>query len=83
LHCISHSSLLCILDAHTMHMHAIDVPKGVTSLEFETVKQESSEDPVVTTGEGILEDLPEYSDHQPSFFLKGKPQHLIPTVCNK
>jgi hypothetical protein len=66
-------------------MHAIGVPEGVTLIEFE---QELSEEPQVAqeqeilAGEGVnVEDLLKCPDHQPSFFLKGKPRSIISLPC--
>jgi hypothetical protein len=68
---------------------AIGVPEGVTLLEFEGVNpddptaQEPKGQPLEVRGEGghNIEDLPECLDHQPSSFLKGKPQSIISLPC--
>jgi hypothetical protein len=66
--------LLCI--------HAIGVPEGMTLLEFKGAhleeEQEQREETEVQIGEGVPEEeLPEYPDHHPSSFLKGKPWCML------
>jgi hypothetical protein len=58
-------------------IHTIDVPEGVTLLEFEGAhqeeEQEQREEPEVSADEGVPEEeLPECPDRRPSSFLKGK-----------
>jgi hypothetical protein len=69
---------------------AIGVPEGVTMLEFEQglleehqLVQEPEGQPQEAGGEGGTdqEELLECSDHQPSLFLKGKPQSIISLPC--
>ena len=66
-------------------MHAIGSPEGVTLLEFEPERQEEQqavqEQEVQTEGGVNVEDLPECPDHQPSSFLKGKPQSILSLIC--
>ena len=68
-----------------MHMHAIGVPEGVMLLEFETVhpeeQQQAQEPEVQTPKEGASEEVLECPDHQPSSFLKGKPQSILSLLC--
>ena len=68
-----------------LHMHAIGSPEGVTLLKFEPEHQEelkaALEQEVQVEGGVNMEDLLEYSDHQPSSFLKGKPQSIISLLC--
>ena len=77
--------LLCIHDSYAVHMHAIGVLEGVTLLEFEQElpeEQEQVQQQEVQAEGGVnLEDLPECPDHQPSLFLKGKPQSIISLLC--
>ena len=61
-------------------MHVIGYPEGVTLLEFEPEHQEKQQE-VQAEGGVNLEDLPECPDHQPSSFLKGKPQNIISLLC--
>ena len=58
-------------------IHTIGVPEGVTLLEFEGANQE--EEPEVQEADEAVatEELPECPDHQPSLFLKGKPQSIL------
>lgn len=56
-------------------IHTIDVPEGVTLLEFEGAhqeeEQEQREEPEVSADEGVPEEeLPECPDRRPSSFLK-------------
>ena len=77
--------LLCMHDSYTMHMHAIGVPEGVTLLEFEPVlpeeQQQAQEQEVQTPEEGACEEVLKCPDHQPSSFLKGKPQSILSLPC--
>jgi hypothetical protein len=66
--------LLCI--------YAIDVPEGVTLLEFEgAIPEEVQEQPgehEEAANEGnAIDELPECSDLRPSSFLKGKPRCML------
>ena len=67
-----------------MHMHAIGSPEGVTLLEFKPERQEeqhaAQEQEIQAEGVNV-EDLSECPDHQPSSFLKGKPQSIISLLC--
>ena len=61
--------------SYFMLMH-IGSSKGITLLEFNKEEEEHLEAPQPIALEGeeqALEDLPECLDHQPTFFLKGKP----------
>ena len=69
IHFIITFHLLCMHDSYAMHMHAIGVSEGVTLLEFE---QGLPEVQVLKEGDNEEEVL-ECPDHQPSYFLKGKP----------
>jgi hypothetical protein len=73
-------SFLSIHDIH-LCIHAIGVPKGVTILQSEEALPEEQEQPTeaeVPIGEGVPEEeLPEYPDHRPSSFLKGKPRCML------
>ena len=64
-----------------LRIHAIGVPEGVTLLEFEGANQE--EEPEVQEADEAVaaEELPECPDHQPSSFLKGKPQSILSLPC--
>ena len=66
-------------------MHAIGVPEGVTLLEFEPVhpeeQQQAQEQEVQAPEEGVNEEVLECPDHQPSSFLKGKPQSILRLLC--
>ena len=78
--------LLCMHDSYTMHMHAIGVPEGVTLLEFEQVlpeEQQQAQEQEVQAPEGGAneEEVLECPDHQPSSFLKGKPQSILSLPC--
>ena len=79
--------LFCIHDSHTVHMHAIGVPEGVMLLEFEQVlpeqQQQAQEQEVQTPEEGADEEVLECPDHQPSYFVKGKPQSILSLLCFK
>ena len=79
--------LICIHDSYAMHMHAIGVPKGVTLLEFEQVlpeeQQQAQEQEAQAPEEGASEEVLECPDHQPSSFLKGKPQSILSLLCFK
>ena len=76
--------LLCIHDSYAVHMHAIGSPEGVTLLEFEPKHQEqltAQEQEVQAEGGVNIEDRPKCPNHQPSLFLKGKPQSIISLLC--
>ena len=79
--------LICIHDSYAMHMHAIGVLEGATLLEFEPVhpeeQQQAQEPEVQTPKEGASEEVLECPDHQPSSFLKGKPQSILSLLCFK
>ena len=70
-----------------MHMNAIGVPEGVTLLEFEQVlleEHQQVQEQEVQAPEGVNEEeLLECPDHQPSSFLKGKPQSILSLLCVK
>jgi hypothetical protein len=51
-------------------------------LEFEAALQEEEQEQLEETAvpaskESAVEELPEYSDHRPSSFLKGKPRYML------
>ena len=65
-------------------MHAIGSPEGMTLLEFEPKRQEEQQaaQEQEVQAEGVnVEGLPECPDHQPSSFLKGKPQSILSLLC--
>ena len=66
-------------------MHPIGSPEGVTLLEFEPERpeeQQVAQEQVVQAEGGVnVEDLLECLDHQPSLFLKGKPQSILSLLC--
>ena len=85
-HCIIIFHLLCMHDSYTMHMHAIGVSEGVTLLEFEQglpEEQQQAQEQEVQALEGGAneEEVLECPDHQPSFFLKGKPRSILSLLC--
>ena len=64
-------------------MH-IGSPEGVTLLEFEEEAEdnEGTPQPIAPEGEEPATDkLPEYPDHRPTYFLKGKPWSIIRILC--
>ena len=78
--------LLCMHDSYAMHMHAIGVPEGVTLLEFKQglpkEQQQAQEQEVqALVGGANEEEVLECPDHQPSSFLKGKPQSILSLLC--
>ena len=79
--------LFCMHDSYAVHMHAIGVPKGVTLLEFEQglpeEQQQALEQEVQAAEGGANEEVLECPDHQPSSFLKGKPQSILSLLCFK
>jgi hypothetical protein len=65
-----------------MHVHAIGVPDAVTLVEFEGTCQEveepaSAQETQPPEPEGSEEVILECSQHEPSLFMKGKPQSII------
>jgi hypothetical protein len=60
-------------------------PEGVTLPEFEAKDGEVPPEvqPEEPEGEGPAADFPECPDHQPSTFLKGKPQSIISLLLYK
>ena len=60
-----------------LRIHAIDVPKGVTLLEFEGASQEEEPEVQATDEAAVEEELPECPNHRPSSFLKGKPRSIL------
>ena len=75
-------------DSYAMRMHAIGVPEGVTLLKLEQglpeEQQQAQEMEVQALEEGANEeDVLECLDHQPSSFLKGKPQSILSLLCFK
>ena len=80
--------LLCMHDSYAMHMHAIGVSEGVMLLEFEQglpeEQQQAQEQEVQAPEEGANEEeVLECPNHQPSSFLKGKPQSILSLLCFK
>ena len=62
----------------------IESPEGVTLLEFKEEVDENQETPQPAAPEGeeqALEELPEYPDHRPTSFLKGKPWSILSLLC--
>ena len=64
-----------------LRIHAIGVPEGVTLLEFKGANQEEELEVQETDEAAAAEELPECPDHQPSSFLKGKPQSILSLPC--
>jgi hypothetical protein len=70
-------------------MYAIGSLEGVTLLEFEPVNPEEQQrklqevQPHETLGEGgpNFKDLLECLDHEPTYFLKGKPRSILSLLC--
>ena len=87
IHFIITFHLFCIHDSYATHMYAIGVPEGVTLLEFEQglpEEQQQAQEQEVQALEGANEEeVLECPDHQPSFFLKGKPQSILSLLCFK
>ena len=80
--------LVCIHDSYSMHMHAIGVLKGVTLLEFEQGlleehQQVQEQEVQAPKGGANEEEVLECPNHQPSSFLKGKPQSILSLICFK
>jgi len=75
---------MCIPDVHSyMHAYRIPrgvIPRGVMLLKFEPIEEEvppELQSQEIPEDVGHTTELPEFSDHQPSTFLKGKPQSII------
>ena len=62
-------------------IHAIGVPEGVTLLEVEGANQEEEPEVQEADEAAAVEELPECPDHQPSSFLKDKPQSILSLPC--
>ena len=64
-----------------MHMHAIGATEEVTLVDLDDDPQEENlevqDQEVPDEGEPEVDHLPECPDHQPSTFMKGKPQSII------
>ena len=64
-----------------MHMHAIGATEEITLVELDVDPQEENQEvqhlEVPGEGEPEADHLPECPDHQPSMFVKGKPQSII------
>ena len=64
-----------------MHMHAIGATEEITLVELDVDPQEENQEvqhqEVLREGESEDYHLPECLDHQPSTFVKGKPQSII------
>ena len=62
-------------------MHAIGAMEEITVLEYEADPQEEHQEVLqleaLGEGEPDGEQLPECLDHQPSTFVKGKPQSIL------
>jgi len=70
---------MCIPDVHS-YMHAYRIPRGVMLLKFEPIEEEvppELQSQEIPEDGGHTTELPEFPDHQPSTFLKGKPQSII------
>ena len=85
-HVIITFHLFCIHDSHAVHMHTIGAPEGVTLLEFKQglpKEQQQVQEQKVQALEGGAneEEVLECPDHQPSSFLKGKPQSILSLLC--
>ena len=62
----------------------IGSPEGVTLLKFEEEARDNQEAPQPTAPEGeepATDELPEYPNHRPTSFLKGKPWSIISLLC--
>ena len=70
-----------------MHRHAIDVPEGVTLLEFEEPSEQQQPTPEVLkvqpSGEEPGEVAVECPDHRPCNFVKGKPQSILSLLISE
>ena len=64
-----------------VRIHAIGVPDEVMLLEFEGASQEEEPEVQEIDKATAEEELPECPDHQPSSFLKGKPQSILSLPC--
>ena len=64
-----------------LRIHAIGVPEGVTLLEFKGANQEEEPEVQEIDEASAEEELLECPDHQPSSFLKGKPQSILRLPC--
>ena len=78
--------LLVMHDSYSMHMHAIGVPEGVTLLKFEQglpdeQHQAQAQEVQAPEGGANEEEVLECPNHQPSSFLKGKPQSILSLLC--
>ena len=62
-------------------IHAIGVLEGVTLLEFEGASQEEEPEVQEIDEAAAEEELPEYPNHRPSSFLKGKPRSILSLPC--
>jgi hypothetical protein len=85
MHFIMSFHLICIHDTYYVHMHAIGSPERVTLLEFEARNQEEQQEVQPQEGQGEGEQnpeaLPQCPDHQPSAFVKGKPESILSLLC--
>jgi hypothetical protein len=65
-------------------MHAIDVPEGVTLLEFKKNPEEQTSEQEVQAPEEVAEgDVVECSDHMPCNFVKGNPRSIISLLISE
>jgi hypothetical protein len=72
-------------------MHAIDVPEGVTLLEFDRTSQEAPKvqqskpeaQDVQLTVEELGDVVVECPDHKPCNFIKGKPRSIISLLISE
>ena len=66
-------------------MHAIGATEEITVLKYEANPQEEHQEvqqqEALGEGEPDGEQLPECPDHQPSTFVKGKPQSILSLLC--
>jgi hypothetical protein len=67
-----------------VHIHAIDVPEGVTLLEFEKNPDEQPPEQEVQAPEEATEgDVVGCLDHTPCNFMKGKPWSIISLLISE
>ena len=64
-----------------MHVHAIGTTEEITLVELDADPQEESQEvqyqEIPGEGEPKADHLPECLDHQPTTFVKGKPQSIL------
>jgi hypothetical protein len=65
-------------------MHTIDVPEGITLLEFEKNPEEQTlEQEVQAPEEAVEGDMVECPDHMPCNFVKDKPRSIISLLISE